>query len=190
MEATAPRPLHPFDAVDFGGLGNFVLALWGSAVVVRGAVVAACPGCHTPVAGPDLVMTGTLLLAVSSILVWARGGRLMVAAIVAPGVATTIALVLVPQVPLHVMGLALVPSAIVASRSAIRTAGPRAIAGATWVFGLTALVAASATGLVSAAAAGVVVVCVLAMPGLLVVRRPFVRRARPDDGPPAELAGP
>jgi hypothetical protein len=165
MEATAPRPLHPFDAVDFGGLGNFVLALWGSAVVVRGAVVAACPGCHTPVAGPDLVMTGTLLLAVSSILVWARGGRLMVAAIVAPGVATTIALVLVPQVPLHVMGLALVPSAIVASRSAIRMAGPRAIAGATWVFGLTALVAASATGLVSAAAAGVVVVCVLAMPG-------------------------
>jgi hypothetical protein len=114
----------------------------------------------------------------------------MVAAIVAPGIATTIALVLVPQVPLHVMGLALVPSAIVASRSAIRTAGPRAIAGATWVFGLTALVAASATGLVSAAAAGVVVVCVLAMPGLLVVRRPFVRRARPDDGPPAELAGP
>jgi hypothetical protein len=165
MEATAPRPLHPFDAVDFGGLGNFVLALWGSAVVVRGAVVAACPGCHTPVAGPDLVMTGTLLLAVSSILVWARGGRLMVAAIVAPGVATTIALALVPQVPLHVMGIALVPWAIVASRSAIRMAGPRAIAGATWVFGLTALVAASATGLVSAAAAGVVVVCVLAMPG-------------------------
>ena len=143
--------------------------------------MATCPGCASSAPGLDLVVAGTLLLADSSIVVRTRGSRVAASAIAGPGVIVLVALVVVPGVPLHLLGLALVPWAIAAARGAVRDARPREIAAAIWVFGLTAFVGAAGTGLGAAAAAGVVVACALATPEVLVFHLPSVPDVVPDD---------
>jgi hypothetical protein len=181
MDARYPRTPRSLADLDLGGLACFVLALWGLAVVVRGAAMASCPGCESATTGRALVVTGTLLLAVSSIVVWTRGSRVAASVIAAPGLIVSVALVAVPGVPLHLLGLALVPWAIAAARGAVRDARPLEITAAIWVFGLTAVVGAAGTGLAAAAAAGGVVACALATPELLVLHLPSVPDVVPDD---------
>ena len=135
MDTPNPRTPGSLADLDLGGLACFVLTLWGLVVVVRGAVIATCPGCVSATMGRALVVTGTLLLAASSIVVWTRGSRVAASAIAGPGLIASVALVAVPGVPLHLLGLALVPWAIAGARGAIRNARPREIAVAVWVFG-------------------------------------------------------
>ena len=181
MDARYPRTPRSLSDLDLGGLACFVLALWGLAVVVRGAVMATCPGCESATMGRALVVTGTLLLAASSIVVWTRGSRVAASAIAGPGLIALVGLVVVPGAPLHLLGLALMPWAIAAARGAVRNARPREIAAAVWVFGLTAVVGAAGTGLAAATAAGVVVACALATPEVLVFHLPSVPDVVPDD---------
>ena len=75
---------------------------------------------------------------------------------------TTIVLIVVPGVPLHLLGLAIVPWSLAAARGGVRNARPREINAAIWAFALTAVVGASASGLGAVAAVGVVVACALA----------------------------
>ena len=181
MDTPNPHTPGSLADLDLGGLACFVLTLWGLVVVVRGAVIATCPGCVSATMGRALVVTGTLLLAASSIVVWTRGSRVAASAIAGPGLIASVALVAVPGVPLHLLGLALVPWAIAAARGAIRNARPREIAVAVWVFGLTAVVGAAGTGLGAAAAAGVVVACALATPSTFVFHLPRMPDFVPED---------
>lgn len=167
--------------LDLGGLRCFVLAMWGLAVIVHGAVLAACPGCESSQVGRALVMTGTLVLACVSIVAWARGIRLAASMIAVPGLMTTIVLIVVPGVPLHLLGLAIVPWSLAAARGGVRNARPREINAAIWAFALTAVVGASASGLGAVAAVGVVVAYALATPSALVFHLPSVPHVVPDD---------
>jgi hypothetical protein len=181
MDVSLPRPPRALGGLDLGGLANLVLAMWGLAVVVRGSAIAACPGCHSTVGGRDLVVTGTLWLAVAAVVVWGRGCRLAASAIVAPGLVASIALVAAPTVPLHLLGLGLAPWAIAAARAAVRRARPREIGAAIWAFGLSAVAGAAGTGFGSALAAAVVVACALATPNVLAFRLPTVPDTVPED---------
>lgn len=181
MDARLPHTPHSLADLDLGGLACFVLAMWGLAVIVHGAALGACPGCESLQAGRALVITGTLLLACPSIVAWTRGVRLMASMIAAPGLVTSIALLGVPGVPLHLLGLVLAPWAIAAARGAVRNARPREIAAAVWFFGLTAVVGAAGTGPGAVAAAGVVVACALATPSTFVFHLPRVPDFVPDD---------
>ena len=64
---TSRPPLNRSMEIDFGGLGCLVLAMWGLAVIVHGAALAACPGCESSQGGRALAVTGTLVLACASI---------------------------------------------------------------------------------------------------------------------------
>ena len=143
--------------------------------------MASCPGCESATTGPALVVTGTLLLTVSSIVVWTRGSRIAASAIAGPGLVVSVALVVVPGAPLHLLGLVLVPWAIAAARGAVRNARPREMAAAIWFFGLTAVIGGVGTGLGAVAAAGVVVACALATPSTFVFHLSEVPDFVPDD---------
>jgi hypothetical protein len=178
---TSRPPLNRSMEIDFGGLGCLALAMWGLAVIVHGAALAACPGCESSQGGRALAVTGTLVLACASIVHWTRGIRLAATIIVGPGIATSIALFVVPDVPLHLLGLALVPWSIAAARGAVRSARSLEFTAATWAFAFAGVVGASAAGLGAVAAVGVVVVCARATPFVLAFELPPVPDVVPDD---------
>lgn len=181
MRAGPPPDLRRTAAVDLGGLACLVVAMWALVVIVRGAVLAACPGCEGAGSGRALVITGTLMLMCVSIVAHARGARVAAAILMAPGLLASTGLVLWPNVPLHLLGLAVIPWALTAAKGVVRAPRPGEIVAAIWTFGLTAVVGASTSGIGAVAAVGAIVVCALAAPATAVLHMPHVPDVVPDD---------
>ena len=181
MHAGPPPALRRFAGVDLAGLACFVVTMWALAVLVRGAVLAACPGCDGSRSGRALVITATLILLCVAIVAHARGIPTAAAILVVPGLIASTGLVLWPGVPLHLLGLTAIPWSLAAVKGAVRLSRPGEITAAIWTFGLIAVVGASASGIGAVTAAGAIVVCALAAPASTVFHMPRVPDVVPDD---------
>jgi hypothetical protein len=181
MDVPSTRTERRFADLDLAGYACYVVALWGLAIVVRGAVATVCLGCApSHPAGRDAIVTGTLVLTACTVAVWARGARVAASAIVAPGIVASAAAIAVPAVPLALAGLVVMPWSIAASRAAIRDARPREVSAATWAFATTVALGSLGTAPAAAAAGGIVLACALAAPDAIGLRLPRVPDVVPD----------
>ena len=140
----------------------YLVVLWGSALVVRGAFAALIT--------PDVVdvwrstLVGSALCLAAAVVLWNRGLPLAAAVVIGPALLATVALVLSPQGDFGLLSLTLVPLGCSAAWAGNRLPTPRDRALVLWLFAASAVLGAAGTGFMAMAAAMTVLVCALLGP--------------------------
>ncbi len=138
-------------------MAAFLAALWGLAIVCRGAIASSMA--PHGVDGPRIVAVGAVLLFIAAGFLWTRWFRRAAVVVVLPGILAMTACVLAPGLPFAALSLPAVPAACAAAGVAM---GPRGEADrllVLWLFAITALLGAPGTGGFALMAAMFVVVC-------------------------------
>lgn len=143
-------------------MAAFLVALWGLAIVGRGAIAASMA--PHGVDGPRIVAVGSVLLFVASGFLWTRLFRRAALVVVLPSVVAMAACVLTPDLPFAALALPLMPAACAAAGVAMGQRGGSDRRLVLWLFGITAVLGAPGTGMFALMAAMFVVVCGLLGP--------------------------
>jgi hypothetical protein len=149
-------------AVDLGGMAAFLVALWGLALVCRGAIATSMA--PHGIDGPRIVAVGSLLLFIAAGFLWTRLFRRAALVLVVPGIVALSTCVLTPGLPFAALALPAVPMACAAAGVAMGPRGGSDRRLVLWLFGITAVLGAPGTGAFALMAAMFVMVCGLLGP--------------------------
>lgn len=182
MDASLHRSRRSLGPPDFAGIVGFLIALWGFALVVRGAYASICPGCSDPAEVRRFVLVGSLLIGGTAVWLTIRGRRMPAALTAVPAVIATAAALFLPETAFAALALPTVPIACAAAGVCVIGQSDRDRSIVLWLFALSSVIGATGTGFLSLAASMTVVVSAILGPDpLRFATGSFDRFEVPDD---------
>ena len=148
--------------MDLAGLAVYLVVLWGSSLVVRGAFAALISSDMVDVWRSTLV--GSTLCVGAAAVLWNRRRRVAALLAVGPGLTAVVTLLLSPRGAFGLLCLGVVPFACAAASAANRLPTNRDRALVLWVFAASSVLGAVGTGFLALTASMTVVVCALLGP--------------------------